>query len=114
MMRIPRRSPWVVAVIEAVMRTSIFLITIALTGCGTSTFGAGGSSTGTIPKMPPGANLPRWENICATSNSGDPVEWLVHAGNEGWELVTAQGREYCFKRPKVATTPTTPTTPATP
>ena len=42
------------------------------------------------------------------NNGGTPNDWLVRAGDEGWELVTVQLGEYCFKRPKVAPTPATP------
>ena len=97
-------------VIEGAMRTSLLLIFLALTGCpATTTRGAGGAPSGEIPKMPPGANLPRWEHVCAYFLRGSsPNDWLVHAGEEGWELVTANGVEKCFKRPKVTPTPATP------
>jgi hypothetical protein len=92
------------------MRTSLLLILLALTGCpSTSTMGAGGARGGEIPQMPPGANLPRWEHVCVLLNNGEtPNDWLVRAGDEGWELVTVQLGEYCFKRPKVVPASATP------
>jgi hypothetical protein len=87
------------------MRTSLVLIVLATLGCAAQTHGGPvGSRRGELPKMPTGANLPRWEHVCVAS---DQDEWLTHAGDEGWELVAKDDAVLCFKRPKVApaTTP---------
>ncbi|WP_394834576.1 DUF4177 domain-containing protein [Pendulispora rubella] len=86
------------------MRTFLvsLLFLLSLPACGTQTIGA--SSEGTVPKMPAGANLPRWEHLCMGGwGESTYSDFLNEAGEQGWELVgmTHTGL-VCFKRPKAA------------
>lgn len=84
--------------------------TLAL-GCTMRTVGA--STAGTVPKMAPGATLPRWEHICVggTASPDEASLWINEAGAEGWEMVAAANGFVCFKRPKVAPATAAPAPP---
>jgi hypothetical protein len=51
------------------------------------------------PPPPAGSHLPRWEHYGGYAVSVELSQLLNVAGANGWELVTSDGREYCFKRP---------------
>ena len=70
-------------------------------GCGTQSVGA--STTGDVPKMAPGANLPRWQHVCVgVTSASEATTWINEAGEQGWEMVAIAQGVLCFKRPKFA------------
>ena len=82
------------------------LLVIGLFGCTTARPYATNAPPGELlPALLAGQNVAKWEYACALAGKADAAgQLLKEASEKGWELVTVNGSEWCFKRPVAAVT----------